>query len=86
MEHPMETGRRENSSGSIIPAHYITQVTVTLGDRELLAADWGPAISRNPFLSFQFHGGSEGESISISWVDNLGQTDSAQFQISTAQR
>jgi sulfur-oxidizing protein SoxZ len=72
MRHDMESGQRKNSDGETIPAHYIQNVTVRHGSRVVLFAQWGPAVSRNPYLAFKFDGGAPGESIEVTWVDNKG--------------
>ena len=48
----------------------------------VLSAQWGPAISRNPYMSFKFQGAAKGEKIKISWVDNKGdsRTDEATIE------
>jgi sulfur-oxidizing protein SoxZ len=35
---------------------------------------WGPSVSKNPFLAFRFNGGKQGDKISITWRDNMGET------------
>jgi sulfur-oxidizing protein SoxZ len=79
MAHVMETGVRKDSSGKTIPAHFISDVTAKVGDRTVLSAKWGPAISQNPFLHFRFKGGKAGDKVSVSWTDNKGdkRTDEA---------
>ena len=79
MAHEMETGQRKDKSGKPIPAHYIQQVSATWNGKVVLSAQWGTAISKNPFLEFGFKGGKKGERIQISWVDNKGEkrTDEA---------
>jgi sulfur-oxidizing protein SoxZ len=72
MRHDMETGRRKDSAGAIIPAHYIQSVTVKHGQRVVLFAQWGRAVSRNPYLAFKFMGGTTGDRIEVTWVDNKG--------------
>ncbi|HED34852.1 MAG TPA: thiosulfate oxidation carrier complex protein SoxZ, partial [Gammaproteobacteria bacterium] len=42
---------------------------------------WGPTISKNPYLSYQFTGGAVGDTITISWVDNKGEKDSHSTKI-----
>ena len=68
----METGQRKNADGDVIPAHYIQNVTVRHGERVVLFAQWGPAVSKNPFLGFKFIGGVPGDRIEATWVDNKG--------------
>ncbi len=72
MSHPMETGRRKNEKGDVIPALFIQQVSVQHQGKVVLSAQWGPAISANPFLSFKFRGGAKGETVKVTWVDNKG--------------
>jgi sulfur-oxidizing protein SoxZ len=72
MSHIMETGQRKNQAGEVIPAHYIQTVTVTCQDRTVLSAQWGPAVSANPFLSFKFQGGQKGDRVRVSWIDSKG--------------
>ncbi|MBM3396227.1 MAG: thiosulfate oxidation carrier complex protein SoxZ [Betaproteobacteria bacterium] len=74
MAHIMETGLRKNPQGDLIPAHYIQQVSATWKDKIVLSAQWGPAVSANPFISFKFKGGARGDKIRFQWVDNKGDT------------
>ena len=76
MSHPMETGRRKNEKGDLIPALFIQQVSVQHQGKVVLSAHWGPAISANPFLSFKFRGGAKGETVKVTWVDNKGDSRS----------
>ncbi len=79
MSHEMETGQRKDARGDIVPAHFIQNVTVTHAGKTVLSAQWGPAISKNPFVHFRFKGGKPGEKVTISWIDNQGdkRTDEA---------
>jgi len=79
MAHIMETGYRNDESGKSIPAHFIQTVSVTHGDRTVLAAQWGRAVARNPYLEFRFKGGAKGDKLIVTWVDNAGdrRTDEA---------
>jgi sulfur-oxidizing protein SoxZ len=79
MSHEMETGQRKDSKGANIPAHFIQNVTATHNGKVVMSAEWGPAVSKNPFLSFKFAGGKPGEKVIINWVDNKGEkrTDEA---------
>jgi sulfur-oxidizing protein SoxZ len=72
MSHEMETGLRKDSSGKPIPAWHITEVTASLNGQPVLTAEWGTAISKNPFLQFTVRGGKAGDKIGIHWVDNRG--------------
>jgi sulfur-oxidizing protein SoxZ len=83
MSHPMETGlRKDKKTGDKIPAHFIQEVNCEHNGKNVLTALWGPAISKNPYLSFKFKGGANGDSIKISWVDNMGKSESEEAKIS----
>ena len=79
MSHEMETGQRKDAAGKVIPGWFIQNVTATHNGKTVLTAQWGPAVSKNPFLSFKFKGGAKGDKIQITWVDNRGdkRTDEA---------
>jgi sulfur-oxidizing protein SoxZ len=79
MAHEMETGQRKDAKGEVVPAHFIQNVTATCNGKTVLSAQWGTAVSKNPFLSFRFAGGKPGDKIVITWVDNKGdrRTDEA---------
>jgi len=80
--HPMETGMRKNKkTGDKIPAHYITEVKCEHGGKTVVNAQWGPAVSKNPYLSFAFTGAKAGDSVKLSWVDNTGKSDSAEAKV-----
>jgi len=72
MAHEMETGQRKDAKGAVIPAWFIQGVTATCNGRTVLDAEWGPAVAKNPFLSFRFGGAKAGDKVVISWVDNHG--------------
>jgi sulfur-oxidizing protein SoxZ len=79
MSHEMETGQRRDASGKLVPAWFITEVSATLNGRPVMSAQWGPAVSKNPFLQFVVKGGKAGDKIAVTWVDNKGdkRTDEA---------
>ena len=79
MSHEMETGQRKDAGGQVVPAHFIQTVSATYNGKTVLSAQWGPAVSKNPFLSFKFKGGAPGGKVQVTWVDNRGdkRTDEA---------
>ncbi len=82
ISHAMESGQRKNSkTGEKIPAHHVTEVTAEHNGNPVMTAYWGGGISKNPYLSFKFKGGASGDTIKISWVDNMGEGDSAEAPI-----
>lgn len=80
MTHPMETGLRKDSSGEVVPAHYITEVVVTANDKEVMKTNWGGSVSKNPYLSFNYKG-AVGDKLKLTWKDNKDGTDSAEVTV-----
>ncbi|TFY98421.1 thiosulfate oxidation carrier complex protein SoxZ [Ramlibacter humi] len=74
MSHEMETGQRKDAAGKVIPAWHITDVTATHNGKQVLAAEWGPAVAKNPFLQFNVKGAKAGDKIAVTWKDNRGDT------------
>jgi sulfur-oxidizing protein SoxZ len=80
--HPMETGlRKDKKTGKKIPAHFIQEVTAQHNGNTVMTAQWSGAVSKNPYLSFQFAGGKKGDSLTLSWVDNKGGKDSVTAKV-----
>lgn len=73
MAHEMETGQRKDSAGKPIPAWFIQEVTVAHNGNPVLTAQWGPAVSKNPFMQCTVKGAKVGDKITVSWVDNKGE-------------
>lgn len=79
MSHEMESGQRKDAAGRTIPAWYIHEVVVRHNGNAVMTAQWGPAVSKNPFLQFTLKGAKAGDRIAVSWLDNRGErrTDEA---------
>ena len=81
MTHPMETGlRKDKKTGKKIPAHFIQEVIAKAGDKTVMEAFWGGAISKNPYLSFKYRG-SKGDMLTISWIDNQGISETVSAKV-----
>ncbi len=74
MAHDMETGQRKDASGAVVPARYIVSVKATCNGRTVLDAQWGPSVSKNPYLAFRFKGAAKGDKIAVTWTDTAGDT------------
>lgn len=73
MSHPMESGTRKDAkTDKLVPAHFINQVVATLNGNTVMEAQWGTAVSKNPFLGFKVKGVKAGDKIAINAVDNMG--------------
>jgi sulfur-oxidizing protein SoxZ len=81
IKHPMETGQRKNKkTGEKIPAHFIQQVICKANGDEVITINWGPAVSKNPYLTFAYMG-SKGDVVELTWEDNQGNKDSLQGEV-----
>ncbi|HVR54101.1 MAG TPA: thiosulfate oxidation carrier complex protein SoxZ [Pseudorhodoferax sp.] len=72
LSHEMESGQRRDAAGKTIAAWFIQSLTALHEGRVVLSAQWGPAVSKNPFLQFSFQGGKPGDKLQLRWVDNRG--------------
>ena len=54
MKHDMESGQRKDSAGKVIPAWHINTISAKVKDKEVFAANFGPAVSKDPFLNLNF--------------------------------
>jgi sulfur-oxidizing protein SoxZ len=73
MSHEMETGQRKDSAGKVIPAWHIQDVTAMHNGKTVMTAQWGPAVSKNPYMQFSVKSAKAGDKITITWVDNKGE-------------
>lgn len=76
IQHPMDSGFVKDSSGKLIPPHYIEILTFEHAGKPVFTAFWGPAVSKDPYIKFTFKGGAKGDDLKVHWVDNLGKSDS----------
>ena len=82
MSHEMESGQRKDSAGKLIAAWHINEVSATHNGKVILTADWGPAVSKNPFLQFNVKGAKAGDKIAVTWKDNKGDTRTDEATVS----
>lgn len=72
MAHEMETGQRKDAAGKTIPAWHITDVAVSLNGKPAMTAQFGAAVSKNPYMQFTLKGAKAGDKVRIEWIDNKG--------------
>ena len=79
VSHEMESGQRKDAAGKTVPAWYIQSISATHNGKPVMSAQWGTAVSKNPYMQFSFKGGKAGDKIAVTWVDNRGEkrTDEA---------
>ncbi|HIP68010.1 MAG TPA: thiosulfate oxidation carrier complex protein SoxZ, partial [Chromatiales bacterium] len=49
--------------------------------KTVMTAYWSGGISKNPYLSFKFKGAKAGDTVKLSWADNMGKSDSAEVKV-----
>jgi sulfur-oxidizing protein SoxZ len=81
IQHPMDSGFVKDAKGELIPAHFIQQLTFEHNGKRVFVADWGPAVSKDPYIKFSFKGAAKGDELKISWVDNKGASDQTTAKI-----
>jgi sulfur-oxidizing protein SoxZ len=82
MSHEMETGQRKDSAGKVVPAWHITNVTAAHNGKQVMSAEWGPAVAKNPFLQFTLKGAKAGDKVAVTWKDNKGETRTDEATVS----
>ncbi|MGS0754381.1 thiosulfate oxidation carrier complex protein SoxZ [Roseateles sp. GG27B] len=82
MAHEMESGQRKDTAGKLIPAWHINEVSALLNGKVVLTAEWGPSVSKNPFLQFVIKGGKAGDKVAVAWTDNKGEKRSDEATVS----
>ena len=85
MSHPESTGLTADSTGKLkltSTPHYIETVTVACNGRNVMTGDWGPAVSKNPYLALRFKGGKSGDKITVTWKDSAGETRTDEATVS----
>jgi sulfur-oxidizing protein SoxZ len=81
IQHPMDSGFIKDAKGEIIPPHFIQELTFEHAGKAVFVAEWGAAVSKDPYVKFSFKGAKKGDDLKISWVDNKGATDTKTAKI-----
>ena|ERR1043165_7552703 len=81
MQHPMDSGLVKDAQGNLIPPRFIQELTFEHDGKAVFVANWGPAVSKDPYVKFAFNGGKKGDELKISWIDNKGATDTTTAKI-----
>ncbi|MBT8561504.1 thiosulfate oxidation carrier complex protein SoxZ [Polynucleobacter sp. Tro8-14-1] len=78
MKHDMESGQRKDASGKVIPAWFINMLNVKANGKDVFNAQFGSAVSKDPFLNFKYRG-AKGDKLVVNWIDTKGdkRTDEA---------
>ena len=71
ISHEMETGFRPNATGQLIPRNIIKEFVCTYNGVEVFRAEFFPAMSANPFVSFTTVA-TESGTITMTWAGDNG--------------
>ncbi len=75
IRHPMETGsRKDPTTERPIPRHYIQELVCEHNGNVVLRMDWGWGVSEDPYLAFDIEQGVAGDTVTLRWRDNRGDT------------
>ena len=80
ISHEMESGQRKDAAGNVIPRKIIKQFRASFNGKEILKADWHPAISANPYQSFFVRVPETGTFV-FEWLDDDGSIYKAEQKV-----
>lgn len=80
INHPMETGFRENSEGEVLPRHIIEEFRAELDGEPVITARLNTSMSANPYLRFHLRAPDSG-TLTFSWRDDQGASTREQASI-----
>jgi sulfur-oxidizing protein SoxZ len=71
ISHPMESGYRVGTNGTLIPRDIIRRFVCTYNGEEVFRAELSPAIAANPFIAF-FTTATASGTIAFEWTGDNG--------------
>lgn len=80
ISHKMESGQRKDDEGNTIPRFIINEFKATYNGEVVFSADWYPAISTNPYMSFYMTAQESGDLV-LSWTDDNNETVTETVQV-----
>lgn len=81
-KHPMETGlRKDSKTGELIPAHFIQTMVFSVNGTEVAQANLNQGISANPLVGISISNAKPGDTVSVKWTDNKGESDGTEATI-----
>ncbi|MEM6489219.1 MAG: thiosulfate oxidation carrier complex protein SoxZ [Pseudomonadota bacterium] len=84
ISHPMESGqRKDKKTGELIPQRIINHFTVRFNGEVVFDAEIEPAVSANPYFSFDMIVPESG-TVAFEWVDDDGSVYTEEKQIAVA--
>jgi len=83
ISHKMETGLRKDKEGKVIPRQIINKFACAFNGAVIFSADWHPAVSANPFMSFHMRATESGK-FDFTWHDDNGETYTGSAELEVA--
>ena len=82
IQHPMESGFRRGPRGEVIARNIITRFECLYEGETVFEADFFPAVSANPFLTFYTRATQSGV-LRFQWTDQNGEiwSDTARIEV-----
>lgn len=80
-DHPMESGDRADAQGTRIPPWFLVDVALRFDARLLGELTLGPAVSRNPVITFALPSDLGGGVLEATWRDNRGATGTRRLSL-----
>lgn len=71
ISHPMESGNRRDTDGTVIPRHIINRFTCECGGKMVLDADLDISVAANPYMEFDVQLEDSGDFV-FTWYDEDG--------------
>jgi sulfur-oxidizing protein SoxZ len=82
VNHPTEAGQRvDGKTNRKIATHYIQKMVFKLNRQQVAVADTATGVSRRPVIAVRLRGTRTGDTISVNWTDNMGESGSAHTTI-----
>lgn len=73
IQHPMETGLREDATGKLVPQRIIRSFSAEIGGERVFEATLYRAVAANPYLRF-FVTSKVGGELALRWTEDTGRT------------
>ena len=83
ISHPMESGTRRDSDGTLVPRQIINRFACTFNGRSVIDMDIEPGVSANPYIEFDAVVDQSG-TFEFTWHDDDGTVYSATHEIAVS--
>ncbi len=77
VKHPMQMENKEKNQ----KPKFIEQLTVTHGGKTVYSMYPSMGVSKNPYIKFMLKGAKSGDTITVMWKDNTGESETKDFKL-----